>query len=85
MRIKRNINVILTTGKPTFLLDLSESLELSDEKLKLTMTNMLRNLIEKTDSMKENVLCKQKVWNTKKETKGNARNKNNNIIIEFFS
>lgn len=53
IRTKINLKIILTTGKSTFFLDLSESLELLDKKFKLTMINMLSYLIEKTDSIKE--------------------------------
>lgn len=81
MRTRANLKIILTTGKSTFFLDLSESLELLDEKFKWTMINTLRNLIEKTDSMKENVLCKQRVWNTKKQKE---MLEIQNTIIEFF-
>lgn len=54
---------------------MEESLELLDEKFKLTMINMLRNPTEMADSIEENVLCKQRIGNIKKESKGNTRNK----------
>lgn len=54
-------------------------LELSDKDLKITMKNMLKNLLGKINTMGENMRSCWRYMETEKEPNGNSRTEKYNI------